>query len=47
VDWQFNAHAGALARKHGCNVMDILRTVMTGTLRHPPDPHLPEHRLPA
>jgi transposase len=26
------------ARKHGCNVMDILRTVMTGTPWHPPDP---------
>jgi transposase len=26
------------ARKHGCNVMDILRTAMTGTPWHPPDP---------
>ncbi|MDQ2875667.1 MAG: hypothetical protein M3Y33_13090 [Actinomycetota bacterium] len=26
------------ARKHGCNVMDVLRTVMTGTPWSPPDP---------
>jgi hypothetical protein len=26
------------ARKHGCNVMDVLRAVMTGTPWLPPDP---------